>query len=129
MQKDFQNWHTLKGTLHESATRPFYNEREVWWCSLGANVGFEQDGKGKDFSRPILIIKGFSKEVFICVPLTTQSKKGKFYHTVSLPDGRLRNAILSQLRLIDTKRLQEKIGVVDEIQFGEIKKAVIRLLE
>ena len=129
MKKEFQKWHNLKDAIHETAPRRFYNEREVWWCSLGANVGFEQDGKGEDFARPILIIKGFSKEVFVCVPLTAQPKKGKFYHSVSLEDGKPRNAILSQIRLIDAKRLQEKMGMMSEAQFKDLKQTVIRLLE
>ena len=24
----------------------FYKPKEVWWCNLGINVGFEQDGSG-----------------------------------------------------------------------------------
>src|SRR3989344_6646831 len=109
MKKDFQKWHTLKQNIHNEKERRFYHEREIWWCSLGENVGFEQDGKGSDFARPILIIRGFNKEVFLCVPLTTKNKKGKYYADIDLGDKVIRKVILSQIRLIDSKRLQEKI--------------------
>lgn len=90
---------------------------------------FEQDGKGPDFARPVLIIKGFSKEVFLCVPLTTKMKKGKYYADIELSDKAPRKVILSQIRLVDSKRLQEKMTTVDAGQFQKIKQAIIRLIE
>ncbi len=131
MQKDFDSWNKIKKTIdiNNNDSAPFYNEREVWWCSLGLNIGFEQDGKGKDYARPILVIKGFSKQVLLCLPLTTKQKEGKYYSNVDLKDGIQRKVILSQIRLIDSKRLQEKISTLDEIQFKEIKQKIIRLLE
>lgn len=128
MEKDFQEWHQVKYAIHNAKERRFYHEREVWWCSIGANIGFEQDGKGADFVRPVLILKGFSKEVFLCVPLTTKLKTGKYYHDISLGDDILRKVILSQIRLVDSKRLQEKVVTISETEFLEIKQAVIRLI-
>ena len=57
MKKDFKKWHTQKSDLHENKTRVFFHEREIWFTSLGANIGFEQDGRGDDFLRPIVILK------------------------------------------------------------------------
>ena len=129
MKKDFDKWNKKKKQLENREDTPFYHEREVWWCSLGVNVGFEQDGKRDEFSRPVLVLKGFSKEVFLCVPLTTREKKGKYYCSIALGDKMSRKVILSQIRLVDTKRLQEKITTIDKNQFQEIKQAVIRLIE
>lgn len=131
MQKDFKRWHQRKVTLHEEKPRPFFHVREVWWCSLGANVGFEQDGKGRKFARPVLVFKKFNNEIFWALPLSLQVKTKKetahFYASVSLEDGVPRTALLSQLRLIDAKRLLVKVGTVDESNYAEIQKAVIRL--
>lgn len=129
MEKDFTKWHNKKTEIDHSNDRAFYHEREVWWCSTGLNVGFEQDGKGENFSRPILIIKGFNKNVFLSVPITTKIKDGKYYHRIDLGDSIPRKVILSQIRLLDTKRLQEKITMIHEEEFSEIKKAIIQLLE
>lgn len=128
MKKDFDGWNEKKKLLNNSDIS-FYHEREVWWCSLGINIGFEQDGKGKDFSRPVLVIKGFSKNVLLCIPLTTKLKEGKYYHNISLGDGIERKVILSQIRLIDSKRFEEKICTIDETQFSAIKQKIIRLIE
>ena len=75
MEKDFLKWHKRKEKLHIEGARVFFHEREVWWCSLGYNVGFEQDGKGYNFARPIIIFKKFNNEVFWAVPLTRATKK------------------------------------------------------
>lgn len=128
MQKDFDKWNKNKKQIHINNENKFYCEREVWWCSLGINIGFEQDGKGEDFSRPILVIKGFSKDVLLCIPLTTKLKEGIYYSDIDLGDGIKRKVILSQIRLIDSKRLEEKICTIDEIQFNVIKQKIIQLI-
>ena len=129
MKKDFDEWNNKKTEIDHANNRAFYHEREVWWCSTGLNVGFEQDGKGENFSRPVLIVKGFNKNVFLSVPLTIKAKEGKYYYSIDLEDGIPRKIILSQIRLLDSKRLQEKIVTIHADQFSEIKKAIIQLLE
>ncbi|MEK7157860.1 MAG: type II toxin-antitoxin system PemK/MazF family toxin, partial [Patescibacteria group bacterium] len=129
MKKDFGKWNNKKTEIDHANNPAFYHEREVWWCSTGLNVGFEQDGKGENFSRPVLIVKGFNKNVFLSVPLTTKAKDGKYYYRIDLGDGVSRKIILSQIRLLDSKRLQEKITTINKEQFSEIKKAIIQLLE
>ncbi|PJF32835.1 MAG: hypothetical protein CUN57_03820, partial [Phototrophicales bacterium] len=64
MQKDFDNWNVKKKSIHTDDKAPFCHEREVWWCSLGVNVGFEQDGTGKNYDRPVVILRSFNKNVF-----------------------------------------------------------------
>jgi hypothetical protein len=45
-KKDYIIWTPIKSELHNSGNRPIgYRESEVWWCSIGENVGFEEDGK------------------------------------------------------------------------------------
>ncbi len=129
MKKEFQKWHIIKSEADSLNRRLFYHEREVWWCLLGVNVGFEMDGKGHKYTRPVLVLKGFSKEVCLCLPLTTRQKKGKFYCDIDLDDGTARQVILSQIRLIDTKRLLEKLGTINVANFKQIKQALIRLIE
>ena len=49
------------------------------------NIGNEQDGKGPEHSRPVLIVKRFNKHLLWAVPLTSKHKEGKFY--VALGQG------------------------------------------
>jgi len=32
-----------------------YKKRETWICNIGENIGFEEDGKGNEFTRPVII--------------------------------------------------------------------------
>ncbi|MFQ5661991.1 MAG: type II toxin-antitoxin system PemK/MazF family toxin [Candidatus Paceibacteria bacterium] len=102
----------------------YYHPRDIWWCNLGVNIGYEQDGTGKEKERPVVIIKGFSKSVCLVIPLTTSKKSNKYYIKVGSVDNKEASAIISQVRLIDTKRLANKIDVLDRSVFEEIRKAI-----
>ena len=128
MEKDFDQWNVKKKSLHGQERKVFYHEREIWWCALGVNVGFEQDGTGKNFDRPVVIIRGISKDVFFAVTLTGKRKSGKYYFYVGKVDGREASAILSQVRLLDTRRLIRKVGVLNEETFRELKITLQRVL-
>ncbi len=129
MEKDFDGWNRVKKSadLRRDIDRLFFKEREVWWCMLGVNIGFEQNGKGKRSQRPILVVKKFNQYVMIVIPLTTKIKKNPFYRVILCPDGVKRSVIISQIRLIDIRRLTEKMFVVDEEVFKNIKKAINKL--
>jgi hypothetical protein len=47
MQKDFPGWHRHKEQLHAQHQTPTFQEREIWWCSVGVNIGHEMDGKNQ----------------------------------------------------------------------------------
>lgn len=127
MKKDFRKWHDKKSGIHNDKVRPFFHEREIWWCALGENIGFEQDGKGIKFARPVVIFKKFNKEVFWAIPLSTKMKNSRFYVSLSANDNIQRVAIVSQLRLVDSKRLLDKIAVVSKDEYQNIQKAVTSL--
>lgn len=121
--KDFSAWNGKKTSIHNSSSqRAYFHEREIWWCSLGANIGYEQDGKGQYFARPVVVVKKFNKELFWALPLTTKPKNGKYYFVLDLGDGMERRVILSQLRLIDAKRLRDKVATVPQDQFQALKR-------
>lgn len=127
MKKNFQIWNNKKGTIDEKEARVFFHEREIWFSHLGTNVGFEQDGKGDNFGRPVIIFRKFNNEVFWGIPLTTRNKGGRFYVNIDLGDSTQRMAILSQLRLLDAKRLYQKIGVINEETEKLVEEAIINL--
>ncbi len=129
MKKDFDNWNIEKLKIHQTDGRVFFHEREVWWCRIGVNVGYEQDGKGDNFARPVLIFKKFNNEVCWVIPLSTKIKKGKFYVSVDIGDTVERAAIISQLKLVDAKRLYQKIGVLNNMEYKKVQSAVINLCQ
>ena len=85
MDTDFENWSNLKKSLNDkNEIPPYWNIRDVWWLSLGLNIGHEQNGKGEFFKRPVLVINKFNKRLFWGVPLTTQIKDNTHYHHFKL---------------------------------------------
>ena len=130
--KDFDLWNKRKKKINGENPH-YYREGDIRWCSLGVNIGFEQDGTSEAHSRPVLIIKGFSQNVCWIVPLTTSKKENPYHFDVGIVDNQEAFAILSQIRLIDTKRLQERLVILDEDKFEnkfkEIKKAIRNLIQ
>ena len=128
MQKTFDEWNKRKKEVDNLIVRSLYHRREVWWCTLGTNIGFEQDGTGTGYQRPVLVIRGFSASVCLVVPLTTSLKDNKYHISAGVVDGKQAFVIISQIRLIDTKRLAEKIGYISIADFETIRKAVRDLI-
>ena len=128
MEKNFIQWNDKKIQIHENELGKLYHAREVWWCSLGVNIGFEQDGSGEGYQRPALILKGLSKNTCLVIPLTTSSEKHPLRIPVGMVEGREASAIISQMRVVDTKRLVNKVGFIDKEVFERIRKAVKDIL-
>ncbi len=130
MKRDYNTWHTRKKYIDSVETNIYFHEREIWWCVLGANIGYEQDGKGGQFARPVVVLRKFNNHIFLAIPLTSKHKDNKFHFQLeSSVNGYTRSAVLSQIRLIDSKRLLDKIEMLSISQFGGLKKAVIALLQ
>ncbi|MEK7554041.1 MAG: type II toxin-antitoxin system PemK/MazF family toxin [Patescibacteria group bacterium] len=123
MKKDFDGWNEQKKKTHERGDAPFCHKRELWWCALGVNIGFEQDGAGDEYRRPILVLKSLSKQTFLAIPLTAATKEHPLRPAIGLVEDKEARALLSQMRVIDTKRLVRKIGYLDTEVFALIRKA------
>lgn len=95
---------------------------------MGINIGDEQDGTGKNFDRPVIIIREFNERIFFGVALIGKKKTGKYYFPLGIVGNREASAVLSQVRLIDGKRLVRKIGMLDEKIFEELKSVLQRTL-
>lgn len=114
-------------TVLNNTERLSFNEREIWWVRLGKNIGWEENGSGKDLLRPVLIVKKFHKELFWAIPLTRTVRKGSFFYTISSQkcSGQL---ILPQLRALDSLRLVKKIERLNQVQYEEIRTLIRQLL-
>jgi hypothetical protein len=90
--------------------------------------GFEQNGKNENFERPILVFRKFGKDMLWAIPLTSKIKEGIFYFDIRHL-GFKSSLILSQLKLLSSKRLIRKIGIIPANDFANIKDAVIKLVK
>lgn len=127
MEKEYDDWNKLKKDLSTKESKIFFHEREIWFCSLGKNIGDEEDGKNELFERPVLIIRKFNNNLFLAIPLTSSKKDNKYYHQYEL-GGKTYASILSQIRLLDSKRLSRKIGMIQESNFDIIIKKIHNIL-
>lgn len=127
MKKEFDSWNKLKQKLDNIKQPPFFNEKEIWWCNVGMNIGSEIYGKGKTFTRPILVIKKFNKNSLLALPLSTKTKNRFGYYQLSFKDKKI-CAVLSEIKKIDSRRLSDRMGELSEKKFFEIKKEWVKMI-
>lgn len=126
--KKFDDWNSRKKQIASQVNEKQFHERDMLFISMGKNIGFEQDGKGDDFLRPVVVYKKFSKDVFLGIPLTHTDKDSKFYCTFTF-HGEVSVAILSQIRLFDAKRISYGVGRISDSDYNLIKTKLIALLQ
>lgn len=126
--KDFDGWNSEKKKLEivSPDSLPFH-EREIWWCSIGVNLGDEQDGKNDLYERPVLVVRKFNAKLAWVLPMTTKQKFGIYYHNIEHL-GNSYGIILSQLRLVSIKRFRRFIRKISPTQFNEVRGKLNQLL-
>jgi mRNA interferase MazF len=128
MLQNFLDWIKVKFHIHSKEKRPLYfNEREIWWCQFGQNIGDEQNGKGVNFMRPVIIIRKFNKNICLVVPTSSVLKTNQFYHEIEYKNQKY-SALISQIRTIDVKRLKGKIARLDSTEFENLKTSILEIV-
>ena len=128
IKKDFDKWNIHKKLVDQSKNQKTFHEREIWFIKIGENIGFEQNGKGEDFLRPVIVYKKFSKNVFLGIPLTKTGKDSRFYYSFDFKNKNS-TAILSQVRLFDAKRLAYSIGRMSIGDYRGVKEKLTELIQ
>lgn len=118
------DWVRLKARIHMSKRTfdisLFPQRREIWWASIGYNIGAEIHGKNQKFDRPVLVIKVFGKDTLFVAPITSNIGRQKFTHVFTNHAGRPNAVCVSQLRTISIKRFFRKIADLPEKDFEEV---------
>lgn len=127
MQKDFDTWNKVKKETDKIKNTVMIREGEIIWCRFGLNIGCETLGKGEYYRRPVLVMRKFSKNSFLGIPLTKQEKKGDWYCKIE-KDKIINFLILNQARLFDTKRLENKLYEISEKELIKIKTIYCALI-
>ncbi|MEI7580004.1 MAG: type II toxin-antitoxin system PemK/MazF family toxin [bacterium] len=118
--KNFDDWNIKKkATDAKQSKPPLFKERDVWWLSVGVNVGFEEDGKNGNYVRPVLIVRKFNRELFLGLPMSTKLKENPYYYSVTL-QGKKVSTLISQLRVFSSKRIWNKIGELDTKDYENV---------
>ncbi|MEK7669519.1 MAG: type II toxin-antitoxin system PemK/MazF family toxin [Patescibacteria group bacterium] len=125
--KRFLEWIGIKGKIHEGSNPPSFDEKDIWWVYLGENVGHEEDGKGEFFLRPFIIIRKFNKELLFGIPCSSIKKDNKYYFEVNTKSINFTTyALLSQPRVLSSKRLTNFVAKLGNGQFKKLKTALTK---
>ncbi len=119
--KDFTGWSKRKIKIDSNQNFNHPKEKEIWWCSIGVNIGSEVYGKGYDYTRPVLVINSEGAESFIGIPLTSKIKSKKYSCILKTDDGVLHTALVYQIRSFDKRRLAERKYVLSDGEYSKIQ--------
>lgn len=115
MIKRFLEWIHIKEKLHNNNPNfSFISEGDIWWASIGDNIGQEINGKGKEFTRPVYIYHTLDKNFCLIIPTSTKIKIGSWFVSVTQKD-QIVSLCLHQIRVIDCRRLKSKICDVNDL--------------
>lgn len=122
--KIFASWTKLKIRIHASEKEIHFHEREMWWVSLGQNIGVESNGKNTNFERPMIILKRFNKSSFLGVVVSSIKNEGKYYLKIKDDSERSNFVNISQVKLMSSKRLLRKVRKLSKSDFELIKNSI-----
>jgi mRNA-degrading endonuclease toxin of MazEF toxin-antitoxin module len=121
-QDRFDEWNQLKKLLHNKKEIIKFKESEIYFLSVGENIGFETYGKSELFLRPVLIYKKLNKQTFVGIPLTSQKKEGSYYFNFSYKQGKISTAMFHQMRVFDIKRSEYYSGKISKRTMKNLKE-------
>ena len=118
------DWNRIKARLHISNAHPYPYKKEIWWASLGQNIGVEINGKNNKFERPVLVIRVFNTHSSFISPITSTLSDKKFIISFTNLVGENNSTNISQLRTISNKRLLRKIGEISDTEFEKVLETI-----
>jgi mRNA interferase MazF len=130
--KNFDEWNKIKKDTERNSRKIGIKPRDIFWAKIGENVGFEQNGKGENFARPVIILRKLTSELFLGIPLTSTIKDGDYFHTfeyINHTNGLVQNtALVLQMKVFSIRRLMNKTGVINKDDFETIVEKSKRLI-
>ena len=129
MEKDFDNWNVVKKRTQDKVTTAYFREREIYWANVGQNIGNEQNGKGEDFMRPLLVFRKYNNNLFCGIPLSTTIRDGSFFYNFQFLENKSSSALLVQAKTFDVKRLDRKIGMINKNDFKLLELKFKKLMK
>ena len=127
-EDSYDRWNHLKKNIHNTEKSIGFRERDILFISIGKNIGYETYGKGDDFLRPVLVLKKFGRDTFLGIPLSTKTKDGKFYFNFSYKKNIISTALLTQVKVFDSKRIKYKSGKIYQNDFEKLWENYIQLI-
>jgi pseudaminic acid cytidylyltransferase len=109
---DFDRWNHLKQKINSKEKTLFFREKEVYFMSIGKNIGHESYGKENLFLRPVLVYKKLTHTTFLGIPLTSKPKEGNYFFQFSYKKDQISTAMFNQIRVFDIRRVDYYSGKI-----------------
>jgi mRNA interferase MazF len=119
-------WCCLKIILAFKRRSVVFKQGDIWWCSIGMNLGEEIYGKGPKYTRPVLVFKKLTGNSFLGLPLTSREKYGNWYVEITIHNRKSR-IMLNQARMFDKRRLTKRIITLDSDDFSGVQEKFLEL--
>jgi mRNA interferase MazF len=121
------DWNAVQARMQISVQSQFPVRKQIWWASIGQNIGVEVNGKNNRFERPVLVLYAFNSHSLLVAPLTSTTDKHrfliKFEHC-----GKIESVNISQLRTLSGKRFIKKISIMPANDFERVLTAIQEFL-
>lgn len=132
--QEYDKWNEVKKETVKTKMRLSIKPRAIYWAKIGQNIGHEEYGKGKNFLRPIVVIRQLTSDLFIGVPTTSTKKENNdYFHSIcyknKLQEITYSSVMLLQVKAFSKKRLLNKIGTVNKEEFKMITDKLKRLID
>ena len=129
----YDRWNNVKKDTEKSNIKLGIRPRDIFWAKIGQNIGSEEYGKNRNFSRPIIVIRKLTSDLFIGIPLTSTIKDNDYFHSFEYnnrANGMVTNsAMILQLKTYSIKRLMNKAGVINKNDFSEVVEKAKKLFD
>ena len=143
--KDFDSWNEYKKDLEKLKTplavydkktesyKYLFRTSEIWYCSVGVNIGVEICGKNQHFERPVLVIRKTGRS-FVCLPMTSQKPNNPMlYYDLSFTDENNESVesyvLITSPLTFDVNRLQRRVRKVFEPIFKDLMKKYLDVMK
>ena len=128
-QDKYDKWNRVKKELNNKKEIIQFYQGNIYFMSIGQNIGSESYGKGDYSLRPVLVYKKLSKTLFLGIPLTTKYKEGSFYFTFNYKKGISSTVMLNQMRVYDIRRSKYLSGKINKNIYKKLEEKVQHFIE
>jgi len=130
IQKDeFDEWNEVKKGLHKKENFLKFRPRDIFFMSVGQNIGGEVYGKDKLFLRPVLVYKKLTKTTFLGIPLTSKIKEGSYFFQFNYKQNKISTALFHQMRIFDIRRADYFSGRINMNIWENLNEALKKFFE
>ena len=127
----YDKWNEVKKDTIQNKRKLGIKTREIFWVKIGQNIGDEEYGKGDMFSRPVIVVRQLTSDLFLGIPLTSTLKNNDYFHQFQFntKKGTIENsAMILQLRTFSKKRITDKIGKINIEDFKKIQDKLVEMI-